>query len=306
MPDLLGHFGAQSVASHSILRKAEAKWILLGAMLPDLPWIAQRIVQLVPFLDPFDLRIYFVVQASIAFSLVLAAALAVLSRSPGRVLAILGVNLFLHLLLDTCQTKWAYGGHLVVPMLQRTPVTLSLFWPESHWNLLIQSMGLGYLLWKLRHPDPPAPPGGMPSARRLALSAALAAVYFLLPLGLLGASSLGENSFVETIREVSSRPGRYVEFDRCSLKKIDGGEVITILGNENIRLQGHPLGHEGIVSIRGVFLTSDTLRVDEMHEHTPYVRDLSSCLALLVMAAIWLQSHPSLTARIPFRRAVNR
>ncbi len=70
MPNTLAHLGVQTLWSKAILPRADFKWISLGCILPDLPWIVQRIVTLgLPGVNPVELRLYWIVQASLGFSL---------------------------------------------------------------------------------------------------------------------------------------------------------------------------------------------------------------------------------------------
>ena len=77
MPNTLAHFGIQGVATRLVVRDADPKWIFLGGVLPDVPWILNRgLPALVPGVDRIDLRLYAVLQSSLAGSLVLAGAVA--------------------------------------------------------------------------------------------------------------------------------------------------------------------------------------------------------------------------------------
>ena len=116
MPNTLAHFGIQGVATLVMLRQADPKWIFVGCIIPDVPWILQRIVRPV-ITDPdllYDLRLYTIAQASLICCLLLCGAFAVLSANPGRIFAILSLNSCFHLLLDAFQTKWGNGVHRVV------------------------------------------------------------------------------------------------------------------------------------------------------------------------------------------------
>ena len=91
MPNTLGHLCVQGLATRAVIRGADFKWILLGCVLPDLPWILQRVIRvLAPEIgSPYDLRLYSIVQGSLVISLLLCGALALASAAPARVMAIL-------------------------------------------------------------------------------------------------------------------------------------------------------------------------------------------------------------------------
>ena len=42
MPNTLAHLGVQALVTRTLLPRAELRWIALGCVIPDLPWIAQR------------------------------------------------------------------------------------------------------------------------------------------------------------------------------------------------------------------------------------------------------------------------
>ncbi len=87
MPNTLAHLFVQGVATRSLLRGADLRWICLGCVIPDLPWILQRVVWRLNLavLSPYDLRLYVIVQSSLIACLVLCGAFAMLSVEPRRV-----------------------------------------------------------------------------------------------------------------------------------------------------------------------------------------------------------------------------
>ncbi|MEL6524039.1 MAG: hypothetical protein AAFQ66_23885, partial [Pseudomonadota bacterium] len=114
MPATLGHLGVQALITRSVLRGADVKWIWLGCVVPDLPWILQRFLK---FLDvsPYDLRLHAIIQSSLLFCVVASALFALFSRSFGRAFGILVGSAALHLLIDALQIKWANGVVLFGP-----------------------------------------------------------------------------------------------------------------------------------------------------------------------------------------------
>jgi len=70
------HLGVQGVATRAVLRDADLKWIYLGCILPDIPWILQRFVQVaLPSFDAYDLHLYVIVQGKRLSSFVFCSAL---------------------------------------------------------------------------------------------------------------------------------------------------------------------------------------------------------------------------------------
>ena len=142
MPSTLGHIAVQGLLTRPAFPRLAARWILLGAVLPDLPWILKRITLVaIPSIDPYDARLYFLIQASLVFCLLLAGALAALSRRPRLVFSCLAVSSLLHLLTDATQIKWGVGVHLLAPVSWE-PLKLGLFWPESLPSILLTLVGL--------------------------------------------------------------------------------------------------------------------------------------------------------------------
>ena len=165
MPNTLAHVGVQVAISRALWRDAELRWISLGCVIPDLPWIAQRaITTLLPQIDPYEMRFYAVAQASLAVSLVACAGFALLSRRPRHLFLLLSVNAVLHLLLDALQTKWANGVHLFAPF-SWTIWNAGWFWPESPWTWFLTALGLGAFAWLWRE-RPPVQVAPTPAIRR--------------------------------------------------------------------------------------------------------------------------------------------
>ncbi len=287
MPNLLAHYGVQGVLSRGLLRGSDVKWILLGCVIPDVPWILRRAALAVaPAVDPYWIRVYAIVQASLFASLLLAAALALLSERPRRTFLLLGVNALLALLLDALQTKWGNGVHLLAPF-DWTTWNLGLFWPESPVTHALTALGLGLVVWLIwRAPGEDVPLAG-PGSARLAASGAAVALYVLLPLPLAGAVEGADAHYVRTLREGAERPGRYVEFDRNRYLERPGADRYRTFAGEELVLRGDPLDADGPVSLRGRFAAPDTLAVIEAHEHHAGIRSGASVVGLVLLAVAW-------------------
>lgn len=126
MPNTLAHVGAQGMATHEVLRDADPRWMYLGCVIPDLPWILQRILLVaVPGVDPYAPQAYLVVQASLFGGLLVCTAAALLTDRFWQTCVILGGNAALHLVLDALQTKWGSGVHFFAPVS----------WTSTNWGL---------------------------------------------------------------------------------------------------------------------------------------------------------------------------
>ena len=290
MPNTLAHIGLNAVATRSLIRHADVKWIYLGCILPDVPWILQRALRgLAVGVSPYDLRLYAIVQSTFLLCLLLAAGLACVSTRPRRVFTILALGSLLHLLLDALQTKWANGVHLFAPVSWEL-LNFRLFWPEDVPTLALTGFGLLYYVYAWLR-IPPAPWDLVwPKRRALALGTACVAAYFSLPWVFLPAVEAADNHYVRTLREIEARPGRVVEFDRNAYRYDSGSGVLRTFAGETLMLQGADLNTSGTVSLRGRFIDRQTVQVEGMHAHAPLLRDASSYLGLALVFLAWLRS----------------
>jgi len=288
MPNLLAHFAFQGPASHGVIRAADPRWIVLGCLLPDVPWIIQRAARaLAPAVDAYDLRIYAVIQASLLFSFLLALGVTAVARDGRKVLAILLLGCALHLLADALQTKWANGVHFLAPFSWRLQ-NFGLFWPESVVSYLLTVAGLAYVGWALRRLWDTAVPVLELGGRRVATFAAVLAAYLVLPFAFMGTVEAENNHFVGTLRDRDERTGQYVEFDRNRYLQRDGETLLRTFAGEELALRGEDLGEPGTVSVRGRFVDEKTVQVTGIHHHAAGFRLAASYVGLLIIAALWL------------------
>jgi hypothetical protein len=58
--------GIQAIASRAVIRDADLRWVFIGCVVPDVPWILNRVLtSLMPELDVFVVRPYWIAQASL-------------------------------------------------------------------------------------------------------------------------------------------------------------------------------------------------------------------------------------------------
>jgi len=146
MPNSLVHFAVQGVATRSMIRDADIKWVFLGCIIPDIPWIIQRVLRvMLPQIDPYTLRVYVIIQASFVFCVILSAAFAFFSEKPKTVFLILLLNSFVHLLLDALEIKPGAGVHLIAPFSWEL-IMFGLVWPEHVAVALLTIIGLIYAM----------------------------------------------------------------------------------------------------------------------------------------------------------------
>ena len=287
MPNMLAHFGAQAVLTRTVLPQADIKIIFLGCLLPDVPWILQRLVfSLSPNVDAFTLRLYFITQASLFMTLILCGALASLSTSPKKVFSILVLNSLLHLLLDALQTKWGNGVLLFAP-LSWSQLNFEWFWPESLPTYVLTLLGLGYIGWAWRRVINESPLLPDFSSRKTILALGLFGLYFALPMGLLDGPRMENTSFNTTLQDKHKRTGQEIEFDRRPYVHTAQKNILRSTNNEEFQLHGKSLTQSGTVSIRGRFLDPSRIQVIDIHEHVWGLRDGSSYIAILLLVMMW-------------------
>ncbi len=286
MPNTLGHLGIQGVATRLAFRGADARWIGLGCLIPDIPWILCRIARFLPGLDLFELQLYAIVQASLAFCLLLSGALALMSARPRRVFGILAFNSLLHLLLDALEVKWGNGVHLLAPFSWRL-LSFGWFWPESLPGLLMMALGLGFAAWCLWRgvgsPDPVA--WGTPAARLAA--GGLLLVYLGGPALLRKLPARADTRYMGTLQRRSERAGRYVEFDRARISAGERGASLTFFSGESLALTGDGALKTGLASVKGRFEDEHTLRIRQIHYHPARQRDAATYVGIALIGLIW-------------------
>lgn len=286
MPNTLAHMGVQGLVTRAAIRRADLKWVYVGCVIPDVPWILQRAVKLLTTgFDPFHVLLYATVQASLLFCLLLAAALAAFAADARRVFAILGLNAALHLLLDAAEAKWASGVHFLAPFNWHA-ASFGLFPLEGAvvWGLT----ALGVVVYVATFRGSVA--AGMRlrvSRKRLLAGGGAIAAYLLVPFLLLGGPARVDSAFVRTLREKADRPGRYVEFDRAVYTPGPAGGTLRIFTGEDLAVEDMSYDQPTAVSVRAKFVAEDRIHVLEHRPNSNRARDLASETALGLIALLW-------------------
>lgn len=288
MPNTLAHLGAQAILTRAAIPGADLKWVWAGCILPDLPWILQRLVEgRIPGLMAFDLRLYAVVQSSLFVTLLGAGALSLLSRRPGRTFATLALGAVLHLLLDATETKWANGALIFAPISWEL-LSFGFYWPDSWTSHLLTLLGAAHVAhaaWKSRRLRPAL----VPLPRYGTLAAGLCAVYMLLPLAFLERAAAEDLHHVATLRGDVARSGRPIEIDRGQVLAADAaGAVIRPGTGPSLAVIAAGLGDARTVSVRGRFVDHDTIRATALHVHAAGQRDRLTIAGLLIVLAWWV------------------
>jgi len=284
VPNTLAHFAAQGALSRGVFRAADPRLVFLGCLLPDLPWILRRaVVGLGLPADTFDLRLYTMGLASLAVTLLLAAAVAALTDAPRLAWLVLGLNALAHLLLDATEIKFGNGVHLVAPFSWRM-TSFELVPGESPIYLALTIAGGLLAAWVL------ARPRGMTTGlvlrpRRLAAATALGAAYLAAPLPFLGAIEASDSYSVKTLRERDARPGRSIGLDRTAFTATPAGGFVQLWTGERVRATGRLPEHDATVSLYGTFLEADVLRIDSFVMHRGH-RDWPTYAGLVLLGLV--------------------
>ena len=287
MPNTLAHLGVQGLATKSVLRQVDLKWVYLGCIIPDVPWILQRVIHwLFVGFDPYDLRLYTMVQASLAFCILLSAAVAAFSIHYWRTFAILALNSFLHLLLDAMQTKWANGVHFLAPFDWRL-TNFGLFWPEHILGYLMTVLGLAFVLATWRNSFRTPLDLTWPAPKRGWVASALLVVYFVLPVFLMSGPEEANNHFVKTLRHRHDWPGRHIALDRVSYSRLPSGNVIQSFIREPLYVEDLVVDPPATVSLRGFFISENRIQVQEYRLHPGRLRDYATYLGLALVVFLW-------------------
>lgn len=282
MPNTLIHIALQAPLSRAVFPKVEIPWILLGVLIPDIPWIVQRITLMTEVGDPFFVRLYCTIQASLPFSLLLCLACASMARRVAPVFALLAFSSLLHLVLDALQIKWGNGVLFFAPFQWQT-TRLGLLWPEHPVGYILAVLGILYLLWKgktivregvalRRSPWWPA------------LVPALV-LYLLLPPLFMGTLKDTNVNYLKIIGESGIRSGSPIELDRSYYNAET--DTITLFTGESVAVTGSLPPHSGTVSFKGEFRTPSLINSTRYHVHNRAYRDYASIAAIILTALIW-------------------
>lgn len=284
MPDTLAHFGVQIIASKVLFRDADARWIGIGCLLPDLPWIFQRAALALGWADPVSLRLYAIVQSSLFFSLLLAAALSLQAAQSRRIFLLLAWNCLLHLLLDPLEIKWGNGSLLFAPFSWQL-TSFALFWPEELPSRLLALLGL-LLFPAAAWLDRRREIRFLRSRQRQGAGLLLLLACLLLPCGLFTGPLAADSHFAATLL-AENRSGSWIEFDRRPYQAKE--QSLLAWSGETLRLEV-PFGslpeEDGTLSVRGRFLDHQTILLADWHPHRSG-RGLRSLLGIFLLIAVW-------------------
>jgi len=293
VPNTLCHIGFQGPLNRYANGQIDLRLVIIGCIIPDLPWIMLAVLIRSGLFNPYDLRLYCTAQASLVFCTFLSLALASFATRFYRTAIILFANCFLHLLLDSLQIKWGNGVNLLAPFDWQF-LHFDLSWPEHPLTVGCTILGGLYLLFHYRS-IVARPLVFAPLTRKRFLTALiLTGLYLLGPVAVMPQLERADTYYLHTMRQVDQRGGKSVEFDRVHYNA-ETQEFKTFTG-EPIALTGAVPQQSGRVSFRGRFLTPTIFFAKEFHLHKDF-RDIASYLGLLMACA--LLTHSLLLTLVP-------
>jgi hypothetical protein len=288
MPNTLAHIGFQVPLQRRVGPSVSIRWLLVGAAIPDLPWImARAVVSLDMPVDRVSLHSYSIIQSSLMFCILFSIAVCTLAQRPARIVIAMSVASLLHLLLDAAETKRANGAQFFVPF-DWTVVNWGLFWPESAVTLSLTALGLATILWFWRPLTSEPLDLVWPNAARAAALTLFSLAYVLGPLLFIEQPYRHDNHFMRTCLEIEgARDGTVIEVDRVRVHAVSG-TATSVICSIPLTLEGAFLEGANSVSLRGVLQQGQVIILD-MHIHgRPMSRDLGSYVGLLLIVLAWL------------------
>lgn len=284
MPNTLAHIGVQSVLTRTVLNSADVIWIYIGLLIPDIPWIIQRVIRtFYPAVDLLMLRSYSVIQATLFGSLLLSFLIAYMTREQWKVFAILGLNAGVHLIIDAGQMKYANGVHFLAPFSWEM-TNWGLFSIEGIFTYLLTGFGFIYLLWSWRTLNPLF--GQLKRIRwpQILVISLSTMLYFTFPFLFLEKPVQANNHYIKTLQNSENRTGKYIELDRANFKIAEGNKVIKPGHySEWLQVKELPVENSASVSIKGFFSEQNVITVKEYKVHTDWFRDMASYAGLILI-----------------------
>lgn len=286
MPNTLAHIAIQTVLTGSLTRSAGYfSLALLGSVIPDIPWILQRLIALGPFdIDPYALRAYATVQASLFVSLMAAAAVARLFVHSLQAFLIVSAGCLLHLLLDASEIKWGNGVNLLAPFTW-SQANWGIVWPEHAVVGITSLCGIAVFAYCAKK-SLTAPPGLTAGRPRIITAAMLAAVYLFLPFAFIQEPFRANSHYLATLSDISKRTGKTVQLDRATVLAVDQNWYARSYAGGSIQLTSFEPLAGGTYSLKGTFVSEHRIAVTQWHRHDG-LRDIASIIGLSLMT-VWL------------------
>lgn len=290
MPNTLAHIGIQLPLGKAINRKWDPRWIALGLLIPDLPWILQRIIDgLLPQISPISLRAYVVAMTTPLFCLFLCASIALLFRGAKSIFTILAVQSILHLLLDAAQEKGGVGIPFIAPFSWES-YSFPLFSMHGWVSTLLTFSGIIFLILTLtgKLHFSKLDSFNFKKSIRISASALMFLIYIIAPFAL--SKQVIENNVhdLKTLSGDISRIGKSVHFDRAQFIP---GKPATLQDQRvatPVPIIGINLHQPATISTTAVFVDERTLQTESYIIHPSGLRFSYTLFGLLGVMILWI------------------
>ena len=287
MPNTIAHFAVNGLISRALISNADLKWIYLACVIPDIPWILQRILRSLPWaLDLYDIRAYCIAQSSFLVCIFLCLALSFLAKQRGKVFLILILGCVLHLLVDALQIKWANGVQMLAPFDWQL-FRFDLFWPESMGTYLLTVAGLIYLIANIAKVIQPNCNEFVISLKSVGVAAIFGLIWLVLPIAFISSVYQADNHFIATLKDADNRADKPIEIDRNTLAHLESGAALLTSFGEVLLVENINADDGDLISIQGRFIGNDAVYVENYHVHSKF-RDYASMFGLACVLLIWL------------------
>lgn len=311
MPDLLSHFAGGYAALRWLSGRRDLVWVLTGTLLPDLNWIARRILA-GPFgLDPVPLSLWLIPWHTPWAQLFVALAIGAFCARPLRVILLLQGAAWTHFLLDAAQTRYGNGMVFLYPfVLMET--SWGWFWPEDAISHLLAWSGLALMVTLLVRGRPRGDPAVMaasagaalratedagprktgarsrPRRGRLVLALGCVAVIVASAAATRTALTRANVYMLGLVQKPAAYEGARVGIDRTQVvaerppqvEPLDRGRL-TLVGADDLRMGE-------TVSVLGTF-RDGTIVVEHLHRHQERWRSGYSLLGLALFGLVLLR-----------------
>ncbi len=281
MPNTLCHIAIQGGICHKLLPPSAFAWIVLGCILPDIPWIELHLVQGLHIANPYSLRYYCTAQASLLFCAFFAGGIAMFIERSRTVFLILFGNSLLHLLLDSLQIKWGNGVNIIAPFDWHL-FSAALIWTDTLATRIITIAGFFYLLLVWQKTSQAVDQHYhivRPSGKKLIIALCCFTGWFLGPFLCFSAMEKADTYSLHTLQLTQKRTGKTIAFDRVPYDADQ--KIITIFSGEKLKVVGQLPENSGTISIQGIFCNPQTVTSSNFHRHGNF-RDKASLVGLFL------------------------
>jgi hypothetical protein len=264
MPNTLAHIGAQLPITRILFKKTDPRWICLGLLIPDIPWILQRLLlALPPGIQPYEIRAYVVLLSSPVMCALVSGAIAVLFEEKRSIFWTLFLGSLFHLLLDGAQEKGGMGILMLFPFSWKA-FSYPVFSMDGWLSLSMTVVGLVVTLTVLiRNPLYPRFSRWTLSAKTITVAALLTLTYALVPALLIDSTIRANVHDTGIISGILNRTGQTIHFDRATYLPGDPPMIKNSTMPQAVEVTDLNLHEKTLVSGTARFVTED--RID-MHD----------------------------------------